>query len=107
LWFGDDGRFLVSSAADGARLWNLEDYVEIGNGFPSDGLVAAAGTDGEPSLFTGSGDRVLIWQLETDRWPALACVAAGLNLTADEWSSNALPDRPYEATCPQWDGLDG
>jgi WD40 repeat protein len=102
FFFGEDGRFLVSAATDGARLWDLTTWTEIGDGFPSPNLVAAGGADGGPSLFTSVGDEVLIWNLDVEAWPEIACQAAGRNLTRDEWDRFGPPADPYQATCPQW-----
>jgi hypothetical protein len=64
--------------------------------------VAAGGADGGPSLFTSVGDEVLIWNLDVEAWPEIACQAAGRNLTRQEWDRFGPPDEPYQATCPQW-----
>jgi WD40 repeat protein/DNA-binding SARP family transcriptional activator len=43
------------------------------------------------------------WTVDTrlSSWVDRACAIAGRNLTRDEWQ-DVYPDRPYEATCPQW-----
>ncbi len=102
FFFGEDGHLLVSAATDGARVWDLATWTEIGDGFPSPNLVLAGGADGGPSLFTSVGEEVLIWNLDFDSWPEIACRAAGRNLTRQEWDRFAPPGEPYQVTCPQW-----
>ena len=43
-----------------------------------------------------------IWDLDVDSWGGLACLAAGRNLTRDEWDEVGPRDEGYHATCPQW-----
>ena len=42
------------------------------------------------------------WDVDPDTWQEQACLAAGRNLTADEWRSFIGVDEPYQATCPRW-----
>ena len=40
-------------------------------------------------------------EMDPDTWLDRACVAAGRNLTTDEWSEY-LGEEPYRGTCEQW-----
>jgi hypothetical protein len=42
-----------------------------------------------------------IWNIELDDWPELACLAAGRNLTHQEWEEFG-PRGQYHATCDHW-----
>lgn len=44
---------------------------------------------------------VRVWELALDRLMAVACRAAGRNLTAAEWQSY-FPGEPYHRSCAQW-----
>jgi hypothetical protein len=37
----------------------------------------------------------------TNKWVDRACATAGRNLSVEEWEQ-FFPNKPYEATCPQW-----
>ena len=67
------------------------------------GLVATGvGSGPQLRLVTMNLDHVLIWDLEVSGWPAVACRAAGRNLTQAEWAQVGPKDVPYHATCAQW-----
>ena len=102
FWFSEDGSVLLSSAADGARMWDLGDGTEIGSGFSSPELRAALGTDGSPGLYTATGDHLFIWNLDFEAWPEMACRAAGRNLSPDEWERFGPSDEHRSVTCDQW-----
>ncbi len=98
-----DSRYVLTTKEQRPRLWDLEARMPIGT-FPSDeGLVpdASAGAD-RLNLVTTLGDYAMVWNLNTDEWPEIACRAAGRNLTADEWEKFGPVDEPYRATCEEW-----
>ena len=47
------------------------------------------------------------WDVDPDVWQEQACLAAGRNLTVEEWRTFIGADVPYAATCPRWPGADG
>ena len=104
LWFSDDGRVLLSGSPRQAALWDLETGVQIGDPFPNDAGFKLDGVDG-PHLLTAVDDHLLLWNLDTASWPALACRAAGRNLTSQEWSQFGPANEPYQVTCPQFPAL--
>lgn len=62
------------------------------------------------ALYNG-GESVVIWESDTAEWPALACDAAGRNLTYDEWHETMEPfeiDRSNSRVCEDYgvNGLD-
>lgn len=91
------------SRDDAPRLWHLPTGTSIGT-FPHDPGVVATGNDlgDELRLVTLVGDHVLVWSMAPDTWPAVACQAAGRNLTRDGWTQFGPAGEPYHATCPQW-----
>ena len=61
-----------------------------------------------PWWFTSDGDLlgsaafgIVQRELDPDEWQAIACRAAGRNLTRAEWAEY-LGDEIYRATCPEW-----
>lgn len=98
----DDGRWLFSAADGVARLWHLDSGRQLGKPFPSD-------PDGRPfgvadrdllRLVTPVAGDALVWNLDTTSWPALACRAAGRNMTESEWATFGPRDTEYRPTCP-------
>ena len=64
-------------------------------------LLEPYGDTSVPNLITTTPNQLLAWNLDVKTWPAVACEAAGRNLTLDEWERFG-PDEPYHATCDQW-----
>ena len=48
-----------------------------------------------------SADAITLWRIDPELWQAQACVAAGRNLTQEEWDE-FFPGRTYEVTCAHW-----
>ncbi len=98
---GDGARFATLDDFTGAtRIWRTDPLAPIG------GPIAVAGRAGGVTI-SPDGTRVLVggertWELrlDPDRWEEQACVAAGRNLTREEWATY-LGDEPYHRTCPQ------
>jgi WD40 repeat protein len=44
----------------------------------------------------------LLWSMVPKDWTAVACRAAGRNLSRAEWTQLVGTDTPYHATCQQW-----
>ena len=72
--------------------------------FPNDPGFVASGADasGPLRLISGVGDHALIWNLDVETWPGIACLAAGRNLAQEEWEQFGPTGEPYQRTCPQW-----
>ena len=104
-YFSPDGRYLLTTRGVLPRLWDLETRTDLGS-FPNERVaVGTAGTD-QVRLVTGVGDNAMIWNLQPETWPEIACQAAGRNMTPEEWEQFGPSDEPYRATCPQWPSLD-
>ncbi|NNE13278.1 MAG: WD40 repeat domain-containing protein, partial [Ilumatobacter sp.] len=101
FFFGNDRRYLVTAVDSAARLWDLESGVLIGDPFPNDRDNRVGGADGMPRFVTAVGGHRLIWELDVESWPALACRAAGRNLTREEWDVLG-PNGGYSVTCDEW-----
>lgn len=80
---------------DGATMRPIGRPVPVGG----DEFVPAFTADGD--LIANGLFGVSRWNLDPDQWERLACLAAGRNLTTDEWSEH-VGDEPYRATCAQW-----
>ncbi len=101
--FSDDDRFLLTVHPTGGRLWDVGSGRLIGQLIPTLATTAPTALPGErPHLLTASERWVQIWDLDVDSWGGLACLAAGRNLTRDEWDQVGPHDEGYHATCPQW-----
>jgi hypothetical protein len=64
-------------------------------------VAVATSDDGRTIVTFTEGTGVRKWNIAPERVLEHACAVAGRNLTREEWR-NALRDRPYERTCPQY-----
>ena len=88
LEYTEAGRLLVAAGADGANLIYAATGQLLGQRFPTDELVKSA-ADGGGFVVTGSQDLLLVWNLDPDAPPDIACHASGRNLTLEEWGQSA------------------
>ena len=103
MGFSDDGRFLVTVHPTGGRLWDVATGALVGQVIPTLENTAPSSVPGRhPGLVTASERWVELWDFDVDQWPAIACHAAGRNLTRAEWDEFGPRDQPYHATCPEW-----
>lgn len=108
LWlnYSDDGKLLVSGAADGGvSLWDETTLELLGTVYPPHkGEAVPAGAQfigGSHDVAIASYDgRVYRWDTGLDRAIDFACQMAGRNLTEDEWAE-FLPAQPYRVVCPE------
>lgn len=97
-----DGRYLKTAGQTGAQLWDPTTLEPIGEPFPHDPNAWAATLAAETNqLATVVDGATVIWNVNFDEWPELACRAAGRNLTREEWEEFG-PRGEYHATCGQW-----
>ncbi len=98
-----DAEFLLTTRDAKPRLWHVPSATIIGT-FPHEAGLVANGNDYGDGLRLTSivGDHVLVWNLDVDTWPEIACLAAGRNLTDAEWTQFGPRDHPNHATCAQW-----
>lgn len=102
-YISHDSRYLLTLREQRPRLWDLEARIDLGTfpseeGLPPEGFADAGGL----RLVTALGDYALAWNLDMDEWPAIACRAAGRNLTQAEWDQFGPKGEPYHATCPNY-----
>ena len=101
--WSDDGRYLLGTHEIAPRLWDVDAGVQIGDRFPHEPGIRYFGADGDQlQLVTATADHVLVWDLDVDTWPDLACRVAGRNMTRDEWAAFGPAGEPYRTTCPQY-----
>jgi WD40 repeat protein len=111
LAFSPDGALLVMGGRNGSlTLADVGARRPIGPviaGPPGATLAAMAFLPDRPTLVVaynsavGADAQLLQWDLNLASWSAVACQAAGRNLTREEWRRN-LPGRSYQRTCKQW-----
>jgi hypothetical protein len=73
----------------------------IGGRFPHDLAWAATMASQTNQLATVVDGALVVWNIDLDSWPDLACRAAGRNLTRAEWEQFG-PAGAYHATCDRW-----
>ena len=104
LLLSRDGTVLLSNIDGTPRLWDVETGQQIGTAFPTyPGTIAGANFGETLQLATASKDHALVWNLDTDLWPDIACRTASSNLTKAEWEQWGPRDQDYSATCTQFD----
>ena len=102
--WSSDGRFMLVAATLAPTLWDVQSGTQIGSPFPSvQGSIPGAESSQSIQLVTARSDSIDIWNLDLDSWPTAACVAAGRNMTPDEWETVGPRDTSYRATCPQFE----
>jgi WD40 repeat protein len=86
-----------------ARLWDVETGQQIGIDMTTAETTNSSANHGDAlQLVTGSENGALIWNLDTESWPELACSTAGSNLTRAEWARWGPKDEQYRAICAQF-----
>ena len=96
--------YLLTFGKQGTELWDIEANTRIGDPFPSAPDFTARDA-GDSGLITGTEEHILLWDIDPESWPAVACQAAGRNMTLEEWNQFGPQDEPYHATCSQWPAL--
>ena len=97
-----DGRYLKTGGLTGAQLWDPTSLAPIGGPFPHDQDVWTATLAADTNqLATVVDGATMIWNIDLDDWPEIACRAVGRNLTREEWA-NFGPRGEYHATCDRW-----
>jgi WD40 repeat protein len=102
--WSSDGSRIASGADDGTvSLWSAMALDPLGTVVvpeERDSLPVTASFTADDQITVASYDgRVYQWDTDFDRAVAFACQMAGRNLSETEWEA-ALPDLPYEETCP-------
>lgn len=100
LRWSPDSRFLLGAFSRRARLWDVEAATLLGDPFPSD--PGRTYVQGGFALATIVGDDVLVWNIQVDTWPDIACQVAGRNMTRAEWEQFGPQGEEYQVTCPQF-----
>ena len=96
-----DHGLTVLAGPEGLALYDSETWAPVGATIPSAFLqISASIAAGGDWAVTGSEEHFLVWNLDPDAWPGLACAAAGRNLTLDEWERFAPTGEEYRETCP-------
>jgi len=94
-----DERYLATVDESVARVWRLDESVEIAR-FPANEQtrdVAFAADGSQLYLVSGSGVKAFSL-LEGQALITEVCARLGAPLTPEEWTA-ALPDVPYEPAC--------
>ncbi len=103
--FSENDRWLVTSADGDLRLFDLEERALVGEPFPRDEQIAGSASVNARFGSTTFDGVSIIWTIDPESWPEIACRAAGRNLTPDEWAQFGPAGEPYRATCDQWPSL--
>jgi WD40 repeat protein len=103
LLFSADSKHLLTNIDGPGRLWNVTTGEQIGSEFETHRSTNSGANYGENlQLVTGTEKHALIWNLDIEEWPEIACKTAGSNLTENEWQQWGPSDEPYRAICPQF-----
>jgi WD40 repeat protein len=105
LGFSADGHYLLRAGISAPVLFDMEVDKPVGGAFPGEAGYESAVPVGAELIATAVADHILVWNLDVEQWPAIACSFAGRNLTPDEWLQLGPSNEPYRPTCPQWPSL--
>ena len=103
--FTEDGKYMVATNSARAQLIDLATGVGIGAPFPSSAEIPANPSASGKYIVTSDGTSVFRYDLSVGDWPAIACQAAGRNLTQVEWEKFGPIGEPYQVTCPEYPSL--
>jgi DNA-binding SARP family transcriptional activator/WD40 repeat protein len=99
--------FATAETSGTVRLWDVTSRRSVGPAYNAAPGVRLRFLPAEPRrLLTSEPGRVLLWNLDETSWPALACQAAGRNLSPAEWRDVGPRDTQYARTCSQWPSPD-
>ena len=87
-------------------MWDLETLTPVGEAFPhiTEFRDPAVATEAH-LMATTLDDVAVIWNIDVESWPELACRLVGRNLTEVEWLELGPAEEPYRATCAEWPAL--
>lgn len=103
--FTEDGSIMIATNSARAQLVDVKTGVGIGVPIPSTADIPASASRSGRFVISSDGDNIFRYDLDTRRWPELACQAAGRNLTEVEWEKFGPSGEPYAPTCPQYPAL--
>ena len=99
LQFSADGGTLRAGSHDGTTsIYDIASRTRLGDPIPGGGSLRA---DGMAVAF-GSGDGIIIWDLDPEHLATAACRLAGRNLTPTEWSTHLSGLGAHRPTCPEY-----
>ncbi|NNE11193.1 MAG: hypothetical protein HKN41_02995, partial [Ilumatobacter sp.] len=104
-YFSDDGRWMFTLSDGNLRMFDVERRTLVGGPFPEPAEGAGGAARNAAFAITPSERGAIVWDLDAETWPEIACRAAGRNMTVDEWEQFGPADEPYRATCDQWPSL--
>lgn len=103
MLFSADKAYLLTDHDNVIRLWDVGTGEQVGTDIPTWDGTASGINGGEVFHGVTAGEHhALIWNLDLETWPELACLVAGSNLTVSEWEQWGPADEPYRSTCPQF-----
>jgi DNA-binding SARP family transcriptional activator/WD40 repeat protein len=101
--FSENGAFLLTNHDNVIRLWDVKTGEQIGTDITTlEGTVSGIGGGSVLHGITAEENHALIWNLDLETWPELACQVAGSNLTRSEWEQWGPVDEDYRAICARY-----
>ena len=96
---------MIATNGPRAELFDVNTGLAIGTPFPGSEDFPTGSSDDGRYLVSSDGTGVFTFEIDPQRWPEIACQAAGRNLTPAEWESFGPIGQPYAATCSQYPSL--
>jgi WD40 repeat protein len=97
-----DGSLVVSNHPFSRRLvvFDAETLRPIGEPFAVGDLLFTPHFTPDGLIGNGLFNDITGWDMDPDSWQRAACLAAGRNLTDEEWAQYIGAGEPYRETCP-------
>ena len=101
--FNSDQTILLTAFDNTGRLWDIDTGEQIGLPLETaPGSLVGANRGENLQLITGTETAALVWNLNMDAWPEIACRTAASNLTQAEWEQWGPQDTDRHAICPDY-----
>jgi len=101
--FSSDRSILLTAFDNVGRLWDVNSGEQIGLPLETaTGTLVGANRGESLQLITGTETAALVWNLDMDAWPEIACRTAASNLTQAEWEQWGPQDTDRRAICPDY-----
>jgi WD40 repeat protein len=99
----DDNQLVSASSDMNLVLWDAEKRLPVGYPLQGHGdyvFDVVYSPDGKRLASAGRDGRIILWDIDREKWKKIAARMAGRNMTQAEWRRH-MGDAPYQKTFPE------